>query len=106
MRGPAFQSDGLILCAARRFPAAAGIASLAVLDNLGSPLERAAFADTSHILAIPFQTEFEILVGVESLRINGELCHKLSSFPQVSICPAICCSFMTTNSAGLSGAKP
>src|SRR6185436_15464657 len=67
VRGPAFESDGLILCAARRFAAAAGIASLPVLDNLGRALERAAFADTSHILAIPFQTEFEIFVGIESL---------------------------------------
>src|SRR4029077_4876296 len=38
-------------------------------------LERADFADASDVTAVPFYSEFEVLVRVESLWINTELSH-------------------------------
>ena len=46
-----------------------------MIDDIGCSLESAHFADTSHIAPIPFNPELEILVWIESLRINTELRH-------------------------------
>lgn len=48
--------------------------------------------------------EDDVLVGIGALCVDAELCHPMS--PYASAWPAICCTLMITNSAGLSGAKP
>ena len=83
----------------------ARVAALAVLDDLGRPLERADLADAGDVPAVPLDPELEVLVRVEALRVDGELRHRSSSV-RSAIWPAICWIWMTTNSAGLSGAKP
>src|SRR3954454_3070835 len=74
-----------------------------MLDDFGRALQSANLADPSDILVVPLHPELEVLVGVEPGRIDGEFCH--DRLPQRAIL-AICCSLITTNSAGFSGAKP
>src|SRR6185369_17442257 len=73
----AFESECLVLGAARRLARAAGIASFAVLDYFRRALEGADLADSRDISSVPFHFELEVLVRVESLRLNvhTELCH-------------------------------
>ena len=72
----ALERDRLVLGAARRFAAAAGrIAALAVLDHFGGALERAHLADAGDVAAVPLDPELEVLVGIEALRVDRELCH-------------------------------
>ena len=80
------------------------VAALAVLDDLGGALERADLADAGDVAAVPLHAELEVLVRIEALRVDGELGHGVA--PMTSTWPAICWILMTTNSAGLSGAKP
>ena len=101
----ALERDRLVLGAAGRLAAVLGIAALAVLDDLGGALERADLADAGDVAAVPLHAELEVLVRIEALRVDGELCHGVSPV-RLSIWPAICWILMTTNSAGLSGAKP
>ena len=77
----AFERERFIFRAAGRFARATGIASLAMLHHFGRALERADFADPGHVASVPFDLELEILVGIESLRLNvhTELCHDFSS---------------------------
>src|SRR5262249_8236337 len=91
----------------RRLAARARVAALAVLHHFGSALQHADLADARDRLRTraELHTELEVLVGIEALRVYDELSHGSLS-PQASIWPAICCSLITTNSAGLSGAKP
>ena len=64
--------------AARRFAAGAGVAALAMLDDLGGALERADLADAGDVPAVPLDAELEVLVRVETLCVDGELCHRLA----------------------------
>src|SRR5947209_8601625 len=80
-----------------------------MLDYFGSAFERAHFADAGHVFRVPLHAEFKVLVRIEALCVDGELCHVVLLFlgmPYTSICPANCWSLITTNSAGFSGAKP
>src|SRR5262249_18698304 len=74
----AFQGDGVIFGASRRLASSAGVATFAMLDHFGSPLQRANLADTGHVAAIPFDPEFEILVWVKALGIDAKLSHNSS----------------------------
>ena len=80
------------------------VAALAVLDDLGRPLQRAHLAHARDVAAVPLHPELEVLVWVEALCIDGEL--QPSTPPHAVTWPAICWIWMTTNSAGFSGAKP
>ena len=51
----------------------AGVATLTVLDDFGIAAERADLRDAGNVPAIPFDAELEILVGIEALRVRGEL---------------------------------
>jgi hypothetical protein len=55
----------------------ARIPALSVFHNLRGPLQPAHFADAGHVFAVPFDFEFEILVGIDAMRINGEMAHGL-----------------------------
>jgi len=46
-----------------------------MFDYLSSPLEAAHFADSSHVLAVPFHPELEILIGIEARAIYGKFSH-------------------------------
>src|SRR5262249_9085870 len=58
-----------------RLPAARWIASVTVLHNLRCALQCADLANTRYILSIPLDTKFEILVGIETLRVYGKFGH-------------------------------
>src|SRR4029077_14915698 len=77
MRDAALQRNRLVLGAARRFAAAAGGAAFAMLDNLRGTLERATFADAGNVFAVPFDSELEVFVGIESLGVDTELSHNI-----------------------------
>src|SRR5207244_12742606 len=64
---PALEGDGLVLGAPGRFAAGARIASLAMLDHFGGPLERADLADAGDVAPLPLNSEFEVLVRFEPL---------------------------------------
>jgi len=49
-----------------------------MFDHLSRAFERSHLADSGHIAAIPLDAEFEVFVRIETLRINGELCHSCS----------------------------
>ena len=51
-----------------RLAAGARVAAVAVLDDLGRPLERADLADAGDVAAVPSDAELEVLVWVEALR--------------------------------------
>ena len=51
------------------------VAAFAVLDHLGGALERPHLADAGHVAAVPLDAEFEVLVRIEALCVDGELCH-------------------------------
>jgi hypothetical protein len=55
----------------------AGVAALAVDDHVGDAPERADLGDSGDDLAIPDDPELEILVGIDALRVDGELGHGL-----------------------------
>ena len=46
-----------------------------MLHHFRGPLERADFADTGDVTSVPFYSELEVFVGIESLWINTELSH-------------------------------
>src|SRR5947209_565746 len=75
MRDAAFERDGVEFGPARRLPAAAGVAAFAMLHHFGGPFESADFADAGDVLGVPLDAEFEILVGIEALCVDRELCH-------------------------------
>src|SRR5262249_51862704 len=66
----ALERDRLVLGAARGLARGAGVAALAVLDDLGRALERAHLADAGHVPAVPFAPELEVLVGIEPPRVD------------------------------------
>src|SRR3569833_1563593 len=76
----AFQRDRLVFGAPRRFARARGIAAFAMLDDLGAAFERTHFRNARDITAVPFDAEFEVLVWIESLCVDGELGHGLLLF--------------------------
>ena len=83
--------------------------ALAMLDDLGAALETADLADPGDIPTVPLHSELEVLIGVEPVGVDAELSHFDASWQcgsQTSLCPDICWRRMTTNSAGLRGAKP
>jgi hypothetical protein len=47
-----------------------------MLENLRPSDECADFAHSRHVSSIPFDPELEVLVGIETSRIDDELCHK------------------------------
>src|SRR5882672_2534754 len=73
-----FKRDRIILRAARRFAATARIASLAVLHDLGGPLEGADLADSSYGCGNAFEKDLKlkVLIGVET--ISTKLSHSSS----------------------------
>src|SRR5262249_5587334 len=75
VRDSALERDRLVLCSARRFVRSRWVSPVAVLDHLGSALERAALGNACDVVAVPFHAELEILVGIEPSRVDGELCH-------------------------------
>src|SRR6185295_4893191 len=50
-----------------------------MLDDFGCALQRADLADAGHVSAIPLDAEFEVLVRIETLCIDGKLSHTFSS---------------------------
>jgi hypothetical protein len=44
-------------------------------DHIGGAYQAIDFRDASDIPSIPFDPEFEILVGIEALRVYSELSH-------------------------------
>ena len=75
MRHAAIERDRVEFRAARRFPRAAGIAAFPMFHHFGGPLQAADFADAGDVSSVPFDAEFEVLVGIETLRIDAELSH-------------------------------
>ena len=70
-----FQRDGLEFVPPRRLVGCGRIATFAMFDNLGSSFQAAALADARHVLPVPFQTELEVLIRIETRWINWELSH-------------------------------
>src|SRR5205823_1792774 len=62
----ALERDRFILGAARRFAAAARIATFAMLDWFRGAFERADLAHAGHVAAVPFYPELEVFVGIET----------------------------------------
>jgi hypothetical protein len=60
---------------AGRFASAAGIPSLAMMNDFGGTSKPAYFADTSNVTAIPFDAKLEVFVGIKTLRVNCKFCH-------------------------------
>src|SRR6185295_8983206 len=50
-----------------------------MLDDFGCALQRADLADDGYVSAIPLHAEFEVLVRIETLCIDGKLSHTFSS---------------------------
>src|SRR5260370_13247483 len=50
-----------------------------MFHHLRGPLQHANFADTSHVPAIPFDPELEVLVRIKALCVYCELRHSTSS---------------------------
>ena len=68
----ALQGDGVVLGAARRFPAAARVAAVAVLHHLGGALERADLADARHVLSPShFTRNLKFLYGSKRVELTG-----------------------------------
>ena len=44
-----------------------------MLDDFGRPLQRAHLADAGDVAAVPLHAELEVLVRIESLRVDAEL---------------------------------
>src|SRR5207249_2571642 len=108
---PALERDRAVLGLAGRLAPAARVAALAVGDDLGLPGQRADPADAGDVRVVPHDPELEVLVRVETGRVDLELSwlwHVVSLVLKLyaALCPAICWSEMMTNSAGLSGANP
>jgi hypothetical protein len=77
VRYSTLQCDRLKFRATGRFATAAWIAAFAMSNDLRGALERATFANAGDVFAVPFYAEFEILVRIESLRVDVEFCHDL-----------------------------
>src|SRR5262249_55089536 len=105
VRDAALERDRVELGAAGRLPRAGRVAAVAVLHHLGGALEAPHLAHAGHVATVPLHAELEVLVRIEAGRVDAELCHRWSPRAQVWIWPASCWIWMTTNSAGLSGAK-
>src|SRR6185436_20203297 len=50
-----------------------------MFDDLSGALQTADLTDAGHVLAVPLHAEFEILVRIETLCIDGKLSHAFSS---------------------------
>ena len=50
-----------------------------MLDDLGGAFQGADLADAGDVASIPLDAKFEVLVWIETLRIDAELSHGLSS---------------------------
>ena len=72
------EGDGLELRPARGLPAAARIAAFSMLHDLGRALQGADLADPRDVAPVPFDPELEVLVGIEPLGVDRELCHGTS----------------------------
>jgi len=57
------------------------VAALTVLHHFGGPLERRHFADARDIAPVPLHAELEVLIGIETLRVDGKLRHTCSPDP-------------------------
>src|SRR5204862_5251464 len=107
----ALQCDRLILGLTGRLATGAGVAPLAVGDDLGLALQGRHFADAGDIDADggigELDPELEIFIRIVTTRIGRELgvSHAKTPF-QVWMLPAICWILMITHSAGFSGATP
>src|SRR3974390_3124093 len=56
-------------------------------DDLGAANQRADLGNSGDVLAVPLHPEFEVLVGIEALRVDRELCHaepRPNSLPQLA----------------------
>src|ERR1051326_6485761 len=104
VRDSALERDGVEFRAAGGLAAARRIASLTVFHDFRGALEHADLAHARHVFSVPFHAEFEILVGIKTLRIDGEFSHNILLY--VAICWVICWICIMTNSAGFKGAKP
>src|SRR5262245_1065925 len=92
--GPAFEleivcdatleCDRLVLCTTRRLARGRWVAAPSMLDDLGPALERAGLADSGHVAAVPLETELEVLVRVEAVRVDGELGHVPAPLLQIA----------------------
>ena len=71
----AFERDGFEFVASGRFVAGARVSAFAVLNQFGRALECAHLTDACHIPSVPLDTEFEILIRIESSCVDGKLCH-------------------------------
>src|SRR3984893_1051352 len=81
MGDSAFQSDRFVFRAPGRFATTARIAAFAVFHNLSGFFQAADLADAGHIIPVPLDAKFEVLIWVESLRtcVHAELSHGLFS---------------------------
>src|SRR5215213_971248 len=50
-----------------------------MFDDLSGALQTADLTDAGHVLAVPLHAEFEVLVRIETLCIDGKLSHAFSS---------------------------
>src|SRR5947208_885383 len=62
--------DRRIFGEARRFAAAARIASFAMLDNFSRTPQSTYLADSSNVAAVPLDAELKVLVGIKTLRVD------------------------------------
>ena len=51
------------------------IPALAMFDDFRCPLKTAHLANARNVFAVPFQPKFEILIGIQTLRIDWKLSH-------------------------------
>jgi len=72
------ERDGFELGLPRRLPRAGRVAAVTVLDDVGRALEGADLADARHVPAVPLHAELEVLVWIETLRVDREGRHETS----------------------------
>src|SRR5438477_8621485 len=75
MRNAALKRDRFIFGAARRFAAAAGITSFAMLTDFGRAAQSAYFTYPGNVTAIPLNAEFKVFVRVKTLWVDGKFSH-------------------------------
>src|SRR5208337_1312785 len=66
----------------------AGVSALAVLDDFGAAFQWTYLRNSGDVLAVPLHAEFEVLVRIEALRVDRELCHaepRPNSLPQLAM---------------------
>ncbi len=78
MRDAALERHRVIFGPPRRFAAGGGIAALAMLDHLSHALQHRNLADPGDVTTVPLHAKLEVLVRVETTRVDGELGHGFS----------------------------